>query len=49
MLGIVLTVLLIALFAVGILLAFRAVSKRERQGPPTQPHEPGHVGRRETV
>lgn len=47
---IILTVLVIAALAVAILFVLRKVSKRERAGgPPSQPHEPGHVGRRETV
>jgi hypothetical protein len=46
---IILIVLVIAALAVALLMVFRKVSKRERTGPPAQPHEPGHVGRRESV
>jgi hypothetical protein len=46
---IILTVLVIAALAVGLWLALRTTSKHERGGPPAQPHEPGHVGSRETV
>lgn len=46
---IILIVLVIAALAVALLFAFRKLSKRERGGPPREPHEPGHVGRRETI
>lgn len=47
---IILAVVVVAAIAVGLLMAFKAMSRRERGGgPPAQPHEPGHVGSRDTV
>jgi hypothetical protein len=42
-------VVLIALIAFGVFMLLRTISKRERGGPPNKPHEPGHVGSRDTV
>ena len=43
-------VLIVAALILGVIFFLRTVSKRERGGgPPAQPHEPGHVGSRESV
>ncbi len=49
--GLILVGLLIAvLIAAAVFTFLRTVSKRERGGgPPNKPHEPGHVGSRDSV
>jgi hypothetical protein len=49
MLSFLLGVLIVAVIATGIIMAFKALSKREKGGPPNQPQKPGHVGSRESV